>query len=173
MISPLSTVKINTLKIGKNTNIWQYCVVLDNVKIGSNSNICSNVFIDNNVSIGNNVTIKNGSIIFDGAIIEDDVFIGPNVTITNDISPRSKKYPEFFSKTLIKKGVSLGANSTIIAGITIDEYSMIGAGSILTKNVGIQELWYGNPAILRSHVCKCGLKCSEKLICDYCIKKLK
>ena len=144
MIHKLSDVQ--SKNIGENTNVWQFSVVLPNAKIGNNCNVCANCFIENDVIIGNNVTIKCGVQIWDGIIIEDNVFIGPNVTFTNDLYPRSKKYPEHFYKTIVKKGASIGANSTILCGITIGENSMIGAGSVVTKNVNDNELWVGNPA---------------------------
>jgi len=144
MIHKLSDVQ--SQKIGENTNIWQFCVVLSGAEIGNNCNVCSLCFIENDVKIGNNVTIKNGVYLWDGIEIEDDVFIGPNVTFTNDKYPRSKQYPEEFQKTRIKKGVSIGANATILGGITIGEKAMIGAGSVVTKNVPTGELWLGNPA---------------------------
>lgn len=159
---------VQTQDIGENTNIWQFCVVLKNARIGRNCNINAQVLIENDVIIGNNVTIKSGVQIWDGIILEDNVFIGPNVTFTNDFLPRSKQYPKEFLKTIVKKSASIGANSTIIGGITINEYSMIGAGSIVTKNIGTQELWYGNPAKHKGYVCKCGQKCDKSLICDEC-----
>jgi len=154
--------------IGEDTNIWQFCVILKNAKIGINCNINAQVLIENDVIIGNNVTIKPGVQIWDGIILEDNVFIGPNVTFTNDFLPRSKQYPKDDLKTNIKKFASIGANSTIVGGITINEYAMIGAGSVVTKNVGTQELWYGNPAKHKGYVCKCGQKCDETLICSDC-----
>jgi UDP-2-acetamido-3-amino-2,3-dideoxy-glucuronate N-acetyltransferase len=166
MIHKLSDVQSSN--IGNDTNIWQFCVVLKNAKIGNNCNINAHVLIENDVFIGNNVTIKSGVQIWDGITLEDNVFIGPNVTFTNDFLPRSKQYPNEFLKTTIKKGASIGANSTIVGGITIGKYSMIGAGSVVTKNVGIQELWYGNPAKFKGYVCMCGQKCNEKLICNDC-----
>lgn len=166
MIHKLSDVQ--THNIGKNTSIWQFCVVLKNAKIGCNCNINAYVLIENDVLIGNNVTIKSGVQVWDGIILEDNVFIGPNVTFTNDFLPRSKQYPNEFLKTTIKKGASVGANSTIIGGITIGEYAMIGAGSVITKNIGNQELWYGNPANRKGLVCKCGAKCDESLVCHEC-----
>ena len=159
---------MQTQNIGKDTNIWQFCVVLENSTIGDNCNINANVLIENDVSIGNNVTIKSGVQIWDGVTLEDNVFVGPNVTFANDFLPRSKQYPKEFLKTVMQKGASLGANSTIVGGITVGEYAMIGAGSVVTKNVGSQELWYGNPAIFKGYVCKCGQKCDEKLVCSDC-----
>jgi acetyltransferase-like isoleucine patch superfamily enzyme len=159
---------VQTQNIGENTNIWQFCVVLKNATIGQNCNINAGVLIENDVRIGDNVTIKSGVQIWDGITIEDNAFIGPNVTFTNDFLPRSKQYPTEFLKTTIQKGASIGANSTIVGGITIGEYAMIGAGSVVTKDVGVQELWYGNPAKHKGYVCKCGQKCDEKLICSEC-----
>lgn len=159
---------VQTKHIGENTNIWQFCVVLKNARIGNNCNINAGVLIENNVIIGNNVTIKSGVQIWDRITLEDNVFIGPNVTFTNDFLPRSKQYPKEFLKTTIKKGASIGANSTIVGGITIGKYAMIGAGSVVTKDVGIQELWYGNPAKHKGYVCKCGQKCDETLVCSDC-----
>ena len=143
-IHPLADVQ--TEKIGENTSVWQFCVVLPNAQIGDNCNINCQVFIENDVKIGNNVTIKPGVQIWDGLRIEDNVFIGPNVTFTNDRYPRSKQYPEEFQQTLIKKGASIGANATILGGITIGENALIGAGSVVTKDIPANELWVGNPA---------------------------
>lgn len=166
MIHKLADVQSKT--IGKNTNIWQFCVVLEKAKIGNHCNINAQVFVENDVVIGDDVTIKSGVQIWDGITIEDHVFIGPNVTFTNDFTPRSKQYPNEFLKTRIAKGASLGANSTILGGITIGEYAMVGAGSVITKNIANQELWYGNPARHEGYVCKCGRKCDNSLICDEC-----
>jgi len=166
MIHQLSDVQSSN--IGKNTTIWQFCVVLEKAKIGSNCNINAQVLIENDVAIGDNVTIKSGVQIWDGIRVEDNVFIGPNVTFTNDFLPRSKRYPKEFLKTVIKKNASIGANSTILGGLTIEEYSMIGAGSVVTKDVGKHELWYGNPAKLQGYVCKCGQKSDKTFVCKDC-----
>lgn len=143
MIHPLSDCKAN---IPASTNIWQFCVVFPDAKIGNNCNICANVLIENDVSIGNNVTVKSGVQLWDGITVEDDVCIGPNATFTNDLFPRSKNLDWKLSKTVIKKGASIGANATILCGITIGEKAMIGAGSVVTHDVPAGELWYGNPA---------------------------
>ena len=133
MIHKLSDVQ--SVNIGENTNVWQFCVILPNAIIGENCNICSHCFIENNVKIGNNVTIKNGVAIYDGITIEDNVFIGPNVAFCNDKYPKSKNANFVLQKTIIKKGASIGANATILPGITIGENAMIGAGAIITKDV--------------------------------------
>jgi len=144
MIHNLSDVQ--SKHIGKNTNVWQFCVILPNAKIGFNCNICSHCLIENDVTIGNNVTIKSGVQIWDGISIEDGVFIGPNVTFTNDKRPRSKQYPDEFLKIVIKQGASIGANATILPGITIAENAMVGAGAVVTKNVEENTTVVGNPA---------------------------
>lgn len=138
-IHPLSDVQ--SKNIGKDTKIWQFCIVLEKAVIGKNCNICAHVLIENDVVVGNNVTVKSGVQLWDGIRIEDNVFIGPNVTFTNDLYPRSKKYPEKFLQTIVKKGASIGANSTILPGITIGGNAMIAAGSIVTENVPANTLY--------------------------------
>lgn len=137
---------VQSVNIGEKTNVWQFCVILPNAVIGQNCNICSHCLIENNVVIGNNVTIKSGVQIWDGISIEDNVFIGPNVTFTNDKKPRSKDYPDEFLKTIIKKNASIGANATILPGIIIGEFAMVGAGAVVTKNVNPHSVVVGNPA---------------------------
>ncbi|KEY18774.1 acyltransferase [Kaistella antarctica] len=143
-IHPLSDVQ--SQNIGKDTFVWQYTVILKEAVIGGNCNINCQVFIENDVIIGDNVTVKPGVQIWDGLRIEDHVFIGPNVTFTNDRYPRSKQYPDEFQQTIIKKGASIGANATILGGLTIGENALVGAGSVVTKDVPSNELWVGNPA---------------------------
>jgi len=148
---------VQTHDIGKATRIWQYCVVLPNARIGANCNICAHVLIENDVVIGDNVTVKSGVQLWDGVTIEDDVFLGPNVTFTNDLVPRSKRYPAEFARTRIGKGASIGANSTIVAGHAIGEYALIGAGSVVTRDVPAHTVWYGNPARMRGFVTRSGI----------------
>jgi acetyltransferase-like isoleucine patch superfamily enzyme len=143
-IHPLADVQ--SKNIGEGTRIWQFCVVFTEAKIGANCNICANVLIENDVVIGNNVTIKSGVQLWDGVRIEDNVFIGPNATFTNDLMPRSKVYPEQFLQTVIKAGASIGANATILPGITIGENAMVGAGSVVTKDIPAGMVVIGNPA---------------------------
>jgi acetyltransferase-like isoleucine patch superfamily enzyme len=144
MIHKLSDVQ--STNIGKDTNIWQFCVILPNAIIGNNCNICSHCLVENDVLIGNNVTIKSGVQVWDGIRIEDDVFVGPNVTFTNDKTPRSKVYSNKLLRTLIRAGASIGANSTILPGVIIGENAMIGAGSVVTKDVKPNTTVLGNPA---------------------------
>jgi len=136
---------VQTEHIGKNTRIWQFCIVLKNARIGDGCNINAHCFIENDVQIGDNVTIKCGVYLWDGITIEDNVQIGPNVTFTNDKYPRAKK-PYKLQRTLIQKNASIGAGSIILGGITIGENAMIGAGSLVTKDVPANELWMGHPA---------------------------
>jgi UDP-2-acetamido-3-amino-2,3-dideoxy-glucuronate N-acetyltransferase len=155
---------VQSAQIGDNTMIWQNCVVLKNAQIGVNCNINFNVFIENDVIIGDNVTIKPGVQIWDGIRVGNNVFIGPNATFTNDLFPRSKQYPESFLTTIIEDGASIGANATIVAGCTIGQYSMIGAGSVVTKSILPFTLWYGNPAKKRGYVTKEGVVVSLDLL---------
>lgn len=154
MIHPLSDVQ--SKKIGEKTRIWQYCVILPEATIGINCNICANVFIENKVTIGNNVTVKSGVQLWDGITVEDDVFIGPNATFTNDPSPRSKH--EFqLTPIVLKRGCSIGANVTILPGVIIGEYALVGAGAVVTTSIEAHTVWFGNPAIMRGYVTKDGI----------------
>ncbi|WP_312078002.1 acyltransferase [Chryseobacterium sp.] len=140
---------VQSTNIGSGTYVWQFCVILKGAVIGKNCNINFNVFVENDVVIGDNVTIKPGVQIWDGITIEDNVFIGPNVTFTNDKNPVSKNTDFILLKTTVKKGASIGANATILPGITIGENAIVGAGSVVTKDIPSGEIWYGNPAKLR------------------------
>lgn len=144
MIHPLSDCQ--NKNIPESTNVWQYCVVLPGAQIGENVNICSHCLIENEVSIGNNVTIKSGVQVWDGITIEDNVFVGANVSFTNDKYPKSKNPKWELLPTIIKKGASIGAGSTILPGLTIGENAVVGAGSVITKDIPAGELWIGNPA---------------------------
>lgn len=169
-ISPFSDVQ--SIQIGEGTMIWQYVVVLPGAKIGKGCNINAMVFIENDVILGDNVTVKSGVQLWDGVRIEDNVFIGPNVTFTNDLFPRSKIRPEKFVTTFIHNHASIGANATIIAGITIGSYAMVGAGSVVTKDIPPHGLVYGNPAHLHGHVCCCGHKIDKNKYCSICGQKI-
>jgi acetyltransferase-like isoleucine patch superfamily enzyme len=140
--------------VGSGTRIWAFSHVLKNARVGKDCNICENVFIENLVVIGDRVTVKNGVQLWDGLTLEDDVFIGPNVTFTNDKYPRSKKYPDEYLQTVVQKGASIGANSTILPGITIGQCAMIGAGSVVTKDVPDFTLVVGNPARIKRVISK-------------------
>jgi acetyltransferase-like isoleucine patch superfamily enzyme len=151
---------VETKKIGKGTRIWAFVNILNGAEIGENCNVCDHCFIENEVVIGNNVTIKSGVYLWDGITLEDNVFVGPNVVFTNDIRPRSKKY-QAVVKTHICHGATLGANSTILAGVRIGRYAMTGIASVITKNIPDHALVYGNPAEIKGWVDENG----EKMVC--------
>lgn len=137
---------VQSQHIGDKTLIWQFCIVLKNAVIGNNCNVNCHVFIENDVVIGDNVTIKPGVQIWDGLRIEDNVFVGAGVAFINDKTPRSKQYPSSFQQIILKKNASIGANATILGGLSIGKFAMIGAGSVVTKNVPNRALVIGNPA---------------------------
>ena len=143
---------VETENIGAGTRLWAFVHILPDANIGTDCNLCDHVFVENDVVVGDRVTIKSGVQLWDGIRIEDDVFIGPNVTFTNDPFPRSKKYPENFSVTVIQKGASIGANATILPGVTIGQSAMVGAGSVVTKDIPPNAIVVGNPARIVNYV---------------------
>jgi len=137
---------VQSKQIGEGTRVWQYVVILSGAVIGRDGNICSHCFIENQVVVGDRVTVKCGVQLWDGVTLEDDVFVGPNVTFTNDLAPRSRNAAAQLLPTLVKKGASIGANATILPGLTIGEGAMVGAGAVVTKDVPPRTLVVGNPA---------------------------
>lgn len=133
-------------EIGKDTRVWAFAHVLPGAQIGADCNICDHVFIENDVVIGDRVTIKCGVQLWDGIRLEDDVFVGPNATFTNDRFPRSKEHPEKFLTTIVRRGASIGANATILPGITIGQRAMVAAGAVVTRPVPPLAVVAGNPA---------------------------
>ena len=137
----------NNVQVGEGTKIWHFSHVLSNSTIGRNCSFGQNCVIGPNVKIGNGVKVQNNISIYDGVEIEDDVFLGPSMVFTNVLNPRSFVVrKEEYKKTILKKGCSVGANATVICGISIGEYALIGAGSVVTKNVKSFEMVYGVPA---------------------------
>lgn len=152
---PTSVVESDS--IGEGTKIWHFAHIRNGSIIGRNCNIGKSVYIDIDTKIGNNVKIQNFVSVYKGVEIEDDVFIGPSATFTNDLYPRAFIWDEgHVVSTRVSRGASIGANSTIICGINIGEYAMIGAGSVVAKEVPAFGLVYGNPAELKGYVCYCG-----------------
>jgi UDP-2-acetamido-3-amino-2,3-dideoxy-glucuronate N-acetyltransferase len=143
-IHPLSDVQ--SQNIGEDTKVWQFCVVLPAAVIGRECNICAHTFIENDVTIGDRVTIKSGVYLWDNIHIEDDVFIGPNATFANDKYPRSKHFQTQYPKTKVMSGATIGANATILPGITIGCFALVGAGAVVTKDVSDYAVVQGNPA---------------------------
>jgi acetyltransferase-like isoleucine patch superfamily enzyme len=137
---------VQSKQIGEGTRVWQYVVILPGAVIGRDGNICSHCFIENKVIVGDRVTVKCGVQLWDGVTLEDDVFVGPNATFTNDLNPRSRNDAAKLLPTLVKKGASIGANATILPGLTIGEGAMVGAGAVVTKDVPPRTLVVGNPA---------------------------
>ena len=146
-------------EIGKGTTIWLFCHLMPGCKIGDECTIGQNVYVDRNVTIGNRVKIQNNVSVYNGVIIEDDVFLGPSVVFTNVINPRSfiERKSEI-KKTIVSKGATIGANATIICGVEIGEYAMIGAGAVVTKNVNPYSLMIGNPAMQDGWVSRSGYR---------------
>jgi len=146
----------DNVEIGEGTRIWHFAHVRAGAKIGRNCNIGKGVYIDAGVEIGDRVKIQNFVSVYRGVKVEDDVFLGPHATLTNDLYPRSFNEDWEVVPTLIKKGASIGANATIVCGVTIGEYAMVGAGAVVTKDVPPHALVYGNPARVKGFVCYCG-----------------
>ena len=145
-------------QIGNGTKVWHFCHLMPDSKLGENCIIGQNVFIDNNTVIGNGVKIQNNVSVYNGVIMEDNVFIGPSVVFTNVINPRSFiERKNEFKKTIIRKGASIGANATILCGIEIGEYAMIGAGTVVTKPVPAYALMTGNPSTQKGWVSEAGI----------------
>jgi UDP-2-acetamido-3-amino-2,3-dideoxy-glucuronate N-acetyltransferase len=143
-IHPLADVQ--SKRIGEGTKVWQFAIILKEAVIGCDCNINCHTFIENDVQIGDRVTLKSGVYVWDGIQIRSDAFIGPNVTFTNDKYPRSKHYPPQFQQTIIGQGASIGANATILGGVFVGEFALVGAGSVVTKDVAPYTLVQGNPA---------------------------
>jgi UDP-2-acetamido-3-amino-2,3-dideoxy-glucuronate N-acetyltransferase len=143
-IHPLSDVQ--SACVGARTRIWQFVVVLPGAVIGEDVNLCAQVFVENDVRIGDRVTVKNGVQLWDGVTLEDDVFVGPNATFTNDPFPRSGVRPASWPRTLVRRGATIGANATLLPGITVGEGAMVAAGAVVTRDVPPFTLVRGHPA---------------------------
>lgn len=146
------TALVESTCVGDGTRVWAFAHVLAGACIGRDCNICDHTFIENDVILGDRVTVKCGVQLWDGLRIEDDVFIGPNATFTNDAFPRSAQKPERFLNTFLRKGASIGANATILPGLTIGEQVMVGAGAVVTRDVPPNAVVVGNPARIVSYV---------------------
>ncbi|MFA5059160.1 MAG: acyltransferase [Candidatus Omnitrophota bacterium] len=154
-------------KVGKKTRVWAFVNIQDGAFVGEHCNICDGCFIEKGAIVGNHVTIKNGVSIFSGITLEDDVFCGANTAFINDRHPRShRKDPWVLEKTLVKKGATIGANVTLLCGITIGEYAFIGAGSVVTKDVAPFAIVVGHPAEPKGYACRCGKRLDDSLRCS-------
>ena len=148
---------VETRSIGEGTRVWRNAHILPGAVIGANCNIGENCYVEGHVTLGNGVTVKNNVAIWDNISIEDDVFIGPAAVFTNDFRPRAciKKTFRELDSTVIKKGATIGANATIVCGITIYEHAFVGAGAVVTRDVPPYTVVYGNPAAHRGFMCEC------------------
>jgi UDP-2-acetamido-3-amino-2,3-dideoxy-glucuronate N-acetyltransferase len=147
-----ATAIIETQQIGPRTRIWAFAHVLPTARIGADCNICDHTLIENGAVIGDRVTVKCYVQVGDGVTIEDDVFVGPNVGFTNDRFPRSRQWPSEYARTLVKRGASIGANASILPGLTIGSKAMIGAGAVVTRDVPPRAIVVGNPGFIKGYV---------------------
>lgn len=163
-------------EIGAGTKIWHFCHVMPRSRIGERCNIGQNVLVSSDVRIGNNVKIQNNVSLYTGVIVEDDAFLGPSMVFTNVINPRSHvSRRDEYKRTLVRKGASIGANATIVCGVTLGCYCFVGAGSVVTHDVPDYALVYGAPARLHGWMCQCGEQLSfteqagaERAVCQSC-----
>lgn len=162
-----STYIADDVTVGSGTKIWINVQIREQAVIGKNCIISKDVYIDHAVTIGNGVKIQNGVSIYSGVTVEDEVFIGPNAAFTNDYFPRANNPDWEITPTRICKGASIGANSTIVCGHTVGEYAMVGAGSVVTKNIMPYSLVVGNPARKIGRVCQCGQR-ADNGVCGKC-----
>jgi UDP-2-acetamido-3-amino-2,3-dideoxy-glucuronate N-acetyltransferase len=161
-------------EVGAGTKIWHFSHVMSGAKIGSKCSVGQNVNVGGKAIIGNGVKIQNNVSLYDDVIIEDEVFCGPSCVFTNVINPRAfveRKHE--YKLTLVKRGASIGANATIVCGTTLGEYSFVGAGGVVTKDVPAHAMVYGNPARVHGWVCGCGVKLGEDLVCPECKKRFR
>jgi UDP-2-acetamido-3-amino-2,3-dideoxy-glucuronate N-acetyltransferase len=158
-------------QIGADTKVWHFCHVLGGAVIGERCSLGQNVVVMNGVTIGNNVKIQNNVSVYEGVVLEDDVFCGPSMVFTNVVNPRSHvSRKNEYKRTLVRKGSTIGANATIVCGVTLDEYSFVGAGSVVTKDVSAYALMVGVPARRVGWMCQCGERLADKNpeICKTC-----
>lgn len=157
--------------IGSGCKIWHFCHVMSGTVLGNDCNIGQNVLLGPDVRIGNGCKIQNNVCVYKGVTLEDDVFCGPSMVFTNVFNPRAHiRRMDELRPTLVKKGASIGANATIVCGVTIGRYAMIGAGAVVTHDVPDHALVYGNPARIGGWVCECGEKLDEHFACPVCKK---
>lgn len=153
--------------IGPRTRIWAFAHVMKGAVVGADCNVGDHAFIESGAKIGDRVIVKNGVLIWDKVTVADDVFLGPHVVFTNDMNPRVafKNPPERFRPTLVKRGASIGANATVVCGVTIGEQAFVGAGAVVIRDVPAHALVVGNPARRAGWVCECSQRLRDTLVC--------
>ncbi|MDY0288973.1 MAG: DapH/DapD/GlmU-related protein [Sphaerochaeta sp.] len=168
-VHPSSFVDDNVI-IGEGTKVWHFCHIQKGASIGKNCSLGQNVNISNNVIVGDGCKIQNNVSLYEGVVLEDHVFCGPSCVFTNDLTPRAKypKGPAGYRKTLVKEGASIGANATIVCGVSIGRWALIGSGAVVTKDVSDHALMVGVPAIQKGWACECGSVLDESLKCKAC-----
>ncbi len=144
--------RVESSDIGARTRVWAFAHILKGARIGSDCNVCDHTFVEGGAVVGDRVTLKCGVQLWDGVTLEDDVFVGPNATFTNDPFPRSRRKPVQFTRTVVRRGASIGANATILPGITIGAGAMVGAGAVVTRDVPAGAIVVGNPAAVSGYV---------------------
>jgi acetyltransferase-like isoleucine patch superfamily enzyme len=144
------------VRIGSGTRVWAFAHLFKGAVVGQDCNICDHTYVEGKVRLGNRVTLKSGVYLWDGVVVEDGVFIGPAAVFVNDLRPRSRSASWKCSDTLLREGCSIGANSTVLAGIQIGRFAMVGAGAVVTRDVADFALVVGNPARFRRWLCRCG-----------------
>lgn len=165
---------VDSDEIGEGTRVWAFAHIMRGAKLGQNCNIGDHCFIESGAVVGDNVTIKNSVSVWDKVKIENNVFLGPNVVLTNDLLPRSGNKNWVPIETIIREGATIGANSTIICGVEIGTYSMVGAGAVVSRTVPPYTLVYGNPARHRAYICQCARKLlfkNNEALCANCNKR--
>jgi len=160
--------------VGAGTKVWHFSHVMGGARIGGKCSIGQNVNVGGKAVIGNGVKIQNNVSVYDDVIIEDEVFCGPSCVFTNVINPRAfVERKSEYKRTLVKRGASIGANATVVCGTTLGEYSFVGAGSVVTRDVPPYAMVYGSPAKVKGWICRCGVKLGEDLVCEDCGTKYK
>jgi UDP-2-acetamido-3-amino-2,3-dideoxy-glucuronate N-acetyltransferase len=172
---------VESTAVGVGTRIWAFAHVLRGARIGAHCNIGDHCFVEGGARIGDNVTIKNGVALWDGVVVRDNVFVGPFAVFTNDLAPRSPRFPGaarryasrgWLSRTVVEEGASIGANATILSGLRIGRFAMIGAGAVVTRTVSAYALMIGAPARQVGWVCECGRRLAEDsrtaMLCPAC-----
>ncbi len=153
-------------RVGRGTRIWAFTNIQEGAVIGDGCNICDGCFVEGGAVVGNHVTLKNGVYVFKGVTLEDDVFCGAQTSFINDRFPRSHRKDQWIlEETRVKRGATIGSGSTLLCGLTVGEFAFIGAGSVVTHDVGNHMIVWGNPAKVQGFACQCGQKLSAELVC--------